>query len=42
MSARALGLTAVLAIDQSAAARAVTIIDNAIDRVSMQRAKLGS
>ncbi|MDR1649713.1 MAG: flagellin, partial [Synergistaceae bacterium] len=42
MSARALGLTAVLAIDQSAAARAVTIIDNAIDRVSMQRARVGS
>jgi flagellin len=42
MGARALGLTAVLAIDQAAAARSVTIIDNAIDRVSMQRARVGS
>jgi flagellin len=42
MRADALGLNAVLVTDRESAARAITIIDSAIDRVSMQRAKLGA
>ena len=42
MSAFALGLNRVLVVDREAAARSVTIIDNAITRVSTQRAKLGA
>jgi flagellin-like hook-associated protein FlgL len=42
MRAEALGLNAVLVTDREAAARSITIIDNAIDKVSMQRAKLGA
>jgi flagellin len=42
MRSEALGLNAVLVTDREAAARSITIIDNAIDKVSMQRAKLGA
>ncbi|MCR4818887.1 MAG: hypothetical protein K5841_08030 [Fretibacterium sp.] len=42
MSAHALGLDAVNVTNQASAARAVTIIDNANDRVSVQRSKLGA
>jgi flagellin len=42
MRAESLGLTRVLVTDRESAARSITIIDNAIDKVSMQRAKLGA
>jgi flagellin len=42
MRAEALGLTKVLVTDRESAARSVTIIDNAIDKVSTQRSKLGA
>jgi flagellin len=42
MRAEALGLSSVLVTDRESAARSVTIIDNAIDQVSMQRARLGA
>jgi flagellin len=42
MRAEALGLNSVLVTDRESAARSVTVIDNAIDRVSMQRAKIGA
>jgi flagellin-like hook-associated protein FlgL len=42
MRAEALGLNAVLVTDRDSASRSITIIDNAIDKVSMQRAKLGA
>jgi flagellin len=42
MRAEALGLNSVLVTDRVSAARSVTIIDNAIDKVSMQRAKIGA
>ena len=42
MRSHALGLNAVLVTDRASAARSITIIDNAIDRVSTQRAKLGA
>lgn len=42
MSTSALGLNKVLVTDRDSAARAITIIDTAIDRVSSQRAKLGA
>jgi flagellin-like hook-associated protein FlgL len=42
MRAEALGLEKVLVTDREAAARSITIIDSAIDKISMQRAKLGA
>jgi flagellin len=42
MRAEALGLEKVLVTDRDSATRSITIIDNAIDKVSMQRAKLGA
>jgi flagellin len=42
MRASALGLDGVLVTDRELAARSITIIDNAIDKVSTQRAKLGA
>jgi flagellin len=42
MRAAALGLNGVLVTDRESAARSITIIDGAIDRVSNQRAKLGA
>jgi flagellin-like hook-associated protein FlgL len=42
MRAEALGLNSVLVTDRESAARAITVIDNAIDKVSTQRAKLGA
>ena len=42
MRATALGLDSVLVTDRVSAARSITIIDNAIDKVSTQRAKLGA
>ncbi|MDR2137796.1 MAG: flagellin, partial [Synergistaceae bacterium] len=42
MRSDALGLNAVLVTDRNSAARSITIIDNAIDKVSTQRAKLGA
>jgi flagellin len=42
MSAKALGISNVLVVDRETAARGITIIDNAINKVSMQRAKLGA
>ena len=42
MRAQALGLNSVLVTDRVSAARSITIIDNAIDKVSTQRAKLGA
>jgi len=42
MRSEALGLNAVLVTNRESAARSITIIDNAIDRVSMQRARLGA
>jgi len=42
MRAEALGLNGVLVTNRESAARSITIIDNAIDRVSMQRARLGA
>jgi flagellin len=42
MRSEALGLNSVLVTDRESAARSITVIDNAIDKVSMQRAKLGA
>jgi flagellin-like hook-associated protein FlgL len=42
MRSEALGLEKVLVTDRESAARSITIIDNAIDKVSMQRAKIGA
>ncbi|GHS98564.1 flagellin [Synergistales bacterium] len=42
MRSNALGLSSVLVTDRESAARSITIIDNAIDKVSTQRAKLGA
>ncbi|MDR1516079.1 MAG: flagellin [Synergistaceae bacterium] len=42
MSARALGLAGIQVTDRESAARSITMIDNAIGRVSTQRAKLGA
>jgi flagellin len=42
MSSRALGVHQVLVTDQKSAARSITIIDNALDRVAKQRASLGA
>ena len=42
MRSNALGLHKVLVTDRESAARSITIIDNAIDKVSMQRSKLGA
>jgi flagellin len=42
MSAHALGVNKVLVTDRDSASRSITIIDNAIGRVSTQRAKLGA
>ncbi|GHV45420.1 flagellin [Synergistales bacterium] len=42
MRSTALGLNGVLVTDRASAARSITIIDNAIDKVSTQRAKLGA
>ncbi|GHS96023.1 hypothetical protein AGMMS50276_13710 [Synergistales bacterium] len=42
MRSNALGLSSVLVADRTSAARSITIIDNAIDKVSTQRAKLGA
>ena len=42
MRAHALGLNEVLVTDRESAARSITVIDNALDKVSTQRAKLGA
>ena len=42
MGARSLGIHNVLVTDRESAARSITIIDNAIDRVSKQRGALGA
>ncbi|NCC86188.1 MAG: flagellin, partial [Clostridia bacterium] len=42
MGAKALGVANVLVTDRESAARSITVIDSAIDRVSGQRAKLGA
>jgi flagellin len=42
MRSEALALNKVLVTDRESAARSITIIDSAIDKVSMQRAKLGA
>jgi len=42
MSAHALGVHNVLVTDRESAARSITVIDNAIQKVSTQRAKLGA
>jgi flagellin len=42
MSSHALGVHTVLVTDRELAARSITIIDNAIQKVSSQRAKLGA
>jgi flagellin len=42
MRASALGLDAVNVTNREVAARSITVIDNAIDKVSMQRSKLGA
>jgi flagellin len=42
MSAHALGVDNILVTDRESAARSITVIDNAIGRVSTQRAKLGA
>jgi len=42
MSADALGVTRVIVTDRNSAARAITIIDNAINKVSTQRTKIGA
>jgi flagellin len=42
MSAHALGIDAILVTDRESAARSITMIDNAIGKVSTQRAKLGA
>jgi len=42
MSADALGVTRVIVTDRLSAARAITILDEAINKVSSQRAKIGA
>ncbi|MDR3164617.1 MAG: flagellin, partial [Synergistaceae bacterium] len=42
MSSHALGVDKVLVTDRDSAARSITVIDNAISKVSTQRAKLGA
>jgi flagellin len=42
MSAEALGILKVTVADRTSAARGITVIDNAIDRVSTQRARIGA
>lgn len=42
MSADALGVTRVILTDQKSASRAISILDNAIAKVSAQRAKIGA
>jgi len=42
MSASALGLDSVNVTNRDSASRSITIVDNAIDRVSRQRARLGA
>jgi flagellin len=42
MGARSIGVHNILVTDRESAARSITIIDNAIDRVSKQRASLGA
>jgi flagellin len=42
MRSEALGLNGVLVTDRESAARAITVIDSAIDKVSSQRARLGA
>jgi len=42
MSVRSLGINKVLVTDRDSAARSITIIDGALDKVSNQRAKLGA
>jgi flagellin len=42
MSAHALGIDTILVTDRESAARSITMIDNAISKVSTQRAKLGA
>jgi flagellin-like hook-associated protein FlgL len=42
MSSHSLGLQSVLVTDRESAARSITVIDGAINRVSMQRARLGA
>jgi flagellin len=42
MSADALGVTRVIVTDRESAARAITILDSAISKVSSQRAKIGA
>ena len=42
MRSHALGLNEVLVTDRASAARSITVIDNALDKVSTQRAKLGA
>ncbi|MDR2523274.1 MAG: flagellin [Synergistaceae bacterium] len=42
MSSDALGVTRVIVTDRQSAARAITIIDSAINKVSSQRAKIGA
>jgi flagellin len=42
MRSDALGLNSVLVTDRVSAGRSITVIDNAIDKVSMQRAKIGA
>jgi len=42
MSANALGVTRVIVTDRTSAARAITILDTAINKVSTQRAKIGA
>jgi len=42
MNARALGVNNILVTDRESAARSITVLDKAIDRVSAQRANLGA
>ena len=42
MSANAIGVTRVIVTDRESAARAITILDTAISKVSTQRAKIGA
>lgn len=42
MGARALGIHGIIVTDRVSAARSITVLDSAIDRVSGQRAKLGA
>ncbi len=42
MSASALGVSNILVTDRESAARSITVVDSAIDRVSKQRSKLGA